>query len=70
VLSAGDEVRIIAVARSFPHSQVRSMVGALVFVGDGHWTAADLAAARDARDRSAWATVAAPEGLYLVQVDY
>ncbi len=70
VVRAGDEVRIAAVARSFLHSQVRSMVGALVFVGDGHWTAADLAAARDARDRSACAPVAPPEGLYLVQVDY
>src|SRR6266478_451303 len=70
VVRTGDEVRITAVARSFLHSQVRSMVGALVFVGDGHWTAADLAAARDAHDRAACAPVAPPEGLYLVQVEY
>jgi tRNA pseudouridine38-40 synthase len=70
VVRAGDEVRITAVARSFLHSQVRSMVGALVFAGDGRWTAADLAAARDARDRSVCATVAPPEGLYLVRVEY
>jgi tRNA pseudouridine38-40 synthase len=70
VLRDGDEVRIIACARSFLHSQVRSMVGALVFVGEGRWTAADLAASRDARDRSACATLAPPEGLYLVRVDY
>jgi tRNA pseudouridine38-40 synthase len=70
VVRAGAEVRIIACARSFLHSQVRSMVGSLVFVGEGRWTADDLAAARDARDRSACATVAPPEGLYLVQVDY
>jgi tRNA pseudouridine38-40 synthase len=63
-------VRIIAGARSFLHSQVRSMVGSLVFVGLGRWTADDLAAARDARDRSACAPVAPPEGLYLVKVDY
>jgi len=67
---SGDEVRIIAAARSFLHSQVRSMVGALVLVGEGRWTADDLIAARDARDRSACATVAPPEGLYLVKVDY
>jgi tRNA pseudouridine38-40 synthase len=67
---AGDEVRIIAAARSFLHSQVRSMVGALVLVGGGRWTGDDLAAARDARDRSACAPVAPPEGLYLVKVDY
>jgi tRNA pseudouridine38-40 synthase len=66
----GDEVRITASARSFLHSQVRSMVGALVLVGEGRWTARDLAAARDARDRSACAPVAPPEGLYLVRVDY
>jgi len=70
VVRSGEEVRITACARSFLHSQVRSMVGALVFVGQGRWTAEDLAAARDARDRSACATVAPPEGLYLVKVDY
>jgi tRNA pseudouridine38-40 synthase len=70
VARTGDEVRIVACARSFLHSQVRSMVGALVFVGDGRWRAADLVAARDARDRSACATVAPPEGLYLLRVDY
>jgi tRNA pseudouridine38-40 synthase len=70
VVRSGEEVRIMACARSFLHSQVRSMVGSLVFVGQGRWTAQDLAAARDARDRSACATVAPPEGLYLVKVDY
>lgn len=70
VVRTGEEVRIMASARSFLHSQVRSMVGALVLVGEGRWSADDLAAARDARDRSACAPVAPPEGLYLVQVDY
>jgi tRNA pseudouridine38-40 synthase len=70
VVRASEEVRIMASARSFLHSQVRSMVGALVFVGLGRWSADQLAAARDARDRSACATVAPPQGLYLVQVDY
>ena len=70
VVRIGEEVRITACARSFLHSQVRSMVGALVFVGLGRWTAEALAAARDARNRAAGATVAPPQGLYLVQVDY
>ena len=39
----GDEVRIHASARSFLHHQVRSMVGSLVQVGDGRWSADDLA---------------------------
>jgi tRNA pseudouridine38-40 synthase len=70
VARAGAELRITASARSFLHSQVRSMVGALVLVGLGRWTPDQLAAARDARDRSACAPVAPPHGLYLVQVDY
>jgi len=40
-------------ARSFLHSQVRSMVGSLVWVGDGRWRPDDLAAALAARDRAA-----------------
>jgi tRNA pseudouridine38-40 synthase len=70
VVREGEEVRIMASARSFLHSQVRSMVGSLVYVGEGRWSLDDLAAARDARDRSACAMVAPPEGLYLVRVDY
>jgi tRNA pseudouridine38-40 synthase len=65
-----EELRIEAAARSFLHSQVRSMVGALVAVGEGRWSAEDLADALAARDRAACATVAPPEGLYLVRVDY
>src|SRR5262249_17962235 len=49
----GDELRIHASARSFLHHQVRSMVGSLVEVGDGRWSADDLARALDARDRTA-----------------
>ena len=66
----GDEVRVVAVARSFLHNQVRSIVGSLVQVGDGKWSADDLSAALDARDRAACGQVAPPEGLYLVRVDY
>ncbi len=70
VSRAGDEIHISAVARSFLHNQVRSMVGSLVLVGDGKWSADDLAAALAARDRSACGPVAPPDGLYLVRVDY
>jgi tRNA pseudouridine38-40 synthase len=57
-------------ARSFLHHQVRSMMGSLKLVGEGKWSRADLAAARDARDRKACGPVAPPEGLCLVGVDY
>ena len=70
VSRAGEEIHIAAVARSFLHNQVRSMVGSLVAVGEGKWSADDLSRALDARDRSACGPVAPPEGLYLVRVDY
>jgi tRNA pseudouridine38-40 synthase len=46
------------------------MVGSLAWVGEGRWSADDLAAALAARDRSACGPVAPPDGLYLVRVDY
>jgi len=66
----GEEVRIHAAARSFLHRQVRSMVGSLVEIGDGRWSADDLARALSARDRAACGEVAPPQGLYLVRVEY
>jgi tRNA pseudouridine38-40 synthase len=70
VSRAGDEVHVTAVARSFLHNQVRSMVGSLVQVGDGKWSADDLSRALQARDRAACGPVAPPDGLYLMRVDY
>jgi tRNA pseudouridine38-40 synthase len=70
VTHAGDAINIVTSARSFLHSQVRSMVGSLVWVGEGRWSADDLAAALAARDRAACGPVAPPQGLYLVRVDY
>jgi tRNA pseudouridine38-40 synthase len=70
VARVGDEIRITAAARSFLQHQVRSMVGSLVHVGEGKWSADDLAAALAARDRTRCGQVAPPHGLYLVQVDY
>ena len=66
----GDDINITTSARSFLHSQVRSMVGSLVWVGHGRWKASDMKAALDARDRAACGPVAPPDGLYLVKVDY
>jgi tRNA pseudouridine38-40 synthase len=67
---AGDDLKVVASARSFLHSQVRSMVGALALVGEGKWTADDVSVALAKRDRAACAPVAPPDGLYLARVDY
>ena len=66
----GDELRITTSARSFLHTQVRSMVGSLAMVGEGRWSADDLAGVLAARDRAACGQVAPPDGLYLMRVDY
>src|SRR5258705_9005187 len=69
VIRNGDAVEILTSARSFLHSQVRSMVGSLVWVGEGRWSADDLAAALAARSRTACGPVAPPDGLYLMRVE-
>ncbi len=66
----GDAVNVTTSARSFLHSQVRSMVGSLVMAGEGKWSPDDLANALAARDRAACGQVAPPDGLYLMRVDY
>lgn len=65
-----DRVTVRAAARSFLHHQVRSMVGCLVEVGLGRWSAADLGAALAARDRARLALNAPPDGLYFVSATY
>ncbi len=70
VAKDGDALLMSVAARSFLHRQVRSMVGSLAQVGAGRWSAADLRAALEARDRARCGTVAPAAGLYLVGVDY
>lgn len=67
---ADEEVHVHAAARSFLHHQVRNIVGTLALVGTGKWTPDDVAAALQARDRSAAGPTAPPEGLYLTEVTY
>jgi tRNA pseudouridine38-40 synthase len=66
----GEQVRVRAAARSFLHHQVRSMVGCLVLVGLGQWSADELAAALAARDRQALGHNAPPDGLFFVEACY
>lgn len=66
----GEEIEIAAAARSFLHHQVRSMVGCLMMVGRDQWSAADLKAALEARDRAALGFNAPPDGLYFIEARY
>ena len=67
---SGEEIRVWAAARSFLHSQVRSMVGTLALAGGGRWRPADVRRALEARERAACGPLAPPGGLALVGVDY
>jgi tRNA pseudouridine38-40 synthase len=66
----GEEIQLIAEARSFLHHQVRNIVGTLRLVGEGKWSKDDLKAALEARDRSKGGPTAPPDGLYLTRVTY
>ena len=70
VMRVGEEIQVVAAARSFLHNQVRSMVGSLRRVGAGDWSRADLVAVLEARDRTRCAALAPPHGLYLTDVAY
>ena len=66
----GEEVWLSFASRSFLHRQVRSMTGTLAEVGVGRWTAQDVKAALEARDRRACGPVAPAWGLSLTGVAY
>ena len=70
VLREGEEIRFHVAARSFLHHQVRSLVGTLSLVGRGQWSAADVRAALEARDRQRLGLNAPPTGLYFVRAFY
>ena len=66
----GEAILIEAAARSFLHHQMRSMVGCLQLVGRGKWSARDLEAALEAKDRAALGLNAPPHGLYFTEALY
>jgi tRNA pseudouridine38-40 synthase len=66
----GREIRLEFRARSFLHSQVRSIVGTLERVAAGARPPEAVAQALAARDRAACGPVAPPQGLCLTAVGY
>jgi tRNA pseudouridine38-40 synthase len=70
VLRIGEDIEIIAEARSFLHHQVRNMVGSLSMIGIGKWSVERLVAALEARERAKGGPTAPAAGLYLTAVRY
>lgn len=66
----GVEYRFQLRARSFLHTQVRSVVGTLERVGAGSWQPGQVRDAMEARSRAACGPVCPPQGLCLVGVSY
>ncbi|MGH6945154.1 MAG: tRNA pseudouridine(38-40) synthase TruA [Geminicoccaceae bacterium] len=70
VARSGDEIEIIASARSFLHHQVRNMVGSLKLVGQGKWAVERIDEVLEAKQRACAGPTAPACGLYLVRVEY
>ncbi len=70
VVRCGEEIVVVAEARSFLHHQVRNMVGTLKLVGEGRWEVAEVARVLAARDRARAGPTAPAAGLCLTGVRY
>ena len=57
-------------ADGFLYNMVRAIVGTLIHVGRGRWTADDVRRILESGDRRLAGETAPAEGLYLLQVDY
>lgn len=68
--TADDFVCMDIVADGFLYNMVRSIMGTLIHVGRGTWSADDLARILTAQNRSVAGNTAPACGLYLVSVDY
>jgi tRNA pseudouridine38-40 synthase len=69
-LYPGRRMVFTVTANAFLRQMARSLVGALLEVGRGHWSPADMQAALQARQRKQAAPPASPSGLVLERVTY
>ena len=67
---AGKLIKIRARANAFIQQMVRSLVGTLVYVGEGRMSPDEMPGVLGGRDRSLAGPVAPPHGLCLVAVEY
>ena len=70
ITRVGEEIQVEIKARSFLYHQVRNIVGSLVNVGCGKWSAADFESAFKACDRTRGGETAPAHGLYFMSVRY
>jgi tRNA pseudouridine38-40 synthase len=70
LVQRGRRLRVTAEADGFLYKMVRSLVGALVAVGEGKLTPAEVRAIRDSGRRPAAIQTAPPQGLFLDRVYY
>jgi len=70
VLQRGRRLRIVCEGDGFLYKMVRSLAGALVSVGEGKLSPADLGAILASRQRTAAVQTAPAKGLFLVKVFY
>jgi tRNA pseudouridine38-40 synthase len=70
VTRVGDEIVVDVEGTAFLKNMVRIIVGTLCGAGRGELSPEDMAAIRDARDRTRAGMTAPPHGLYLVEVFY
>ena len=65
-----EKIYVDFIAKSFLHTQVRSIMGCIIKVGIGSWNPPVIPEIIEARDRSKCATLAPSCGLYLRRIDY
>ena len=69
-LAAGNIIEIELMADAFCHNMVRSIVGALIAVGKGQATSADIRATLERASRTESYRVVAAKGLTLIEIGY